>query len=169
MSRNRHRATKATGQHPLSDGKKVSICREETNGAGRTINGPDGNAIVFSSMIYTPKGITKIAEGTQVLVSETDSADGVCRNQRAHSCLNTMLGSYTDGYGYKRQPSAKAGRQALLTNALDIVSQGGRLNTCSGLARNAYYMQGRYPRRSDLWIRPATFGPALGTLCLLTA
>ena len=64
---------------PVERWEKVSICREETNGAGRTINGPDGNAIVFSAMIYTPKGIAKIAEGTQVLVSETDSADGPCR------------------------------------------------------------------------------------------
>lgn len=71
----------ATGEWSaqVSGWEKVCVCREETNGAGRTIVGPDGDAINFSAMIYTPKGVAKIAEKTQVLVSETDSTDGPCR------------------------------------------------------------------------------------------
>lgn len=56
-----------------------SVCREETNGAGRQINGLDGEAIVFSSTVYMPKTAAKIQEGAEVLVSETDSETGVCR------------------------------------------------------------------------------------------
>lgn len=55
-----------------------SICREETNGAGRSINGPDGKAIIYSSTVYMPR-TAKIAEGTEVRVCETNDADGVCR------------------------------------------------------------------------------------------
>lgn len=57
----------------------VSVCREETNGAGRTIIGVDGKAIVYSSSIYLPKGVQRIAEGTEILVSETNDVDGICR------------------------------------------------------------------------------------------
>ena len=56
-----------------------SECREETNGKGQMVNGPDGVAIVFSSTVYMPKSEQMIAEGTEVLVSETNSADGVTR------------------------------------------------------------------------------------------
>lgn len=58
---------------------KHSICREETNGAGRQINGLDGKAIVFSSTVYMPRTAAKIQEGTEVLVSETDIETGACR------------------------------------------------------------------------------------------
>ena len=56
-----------------------SVCREETNGKGSQINGADGKAIVFSSTIYLPKIAQKIAEGAEILVSESNSAQGTCR------------------------------------------------------------------------------------------
>lgn len=70
-----------TGEWTTQDAgwERVGVCREETNGAGRTTVGPDGDAIVFSAMIYTPRGVAKIEAKTQVMVSETDSADGPCR------------------------------------------------------------------------------------------
>jgi hypothetical protein len=43
-------------------------CREETNGKGHAINGSDGKAIVFSSIIQQPKGSARIMEGTEMLV-----------------------------------------------------------------------------------------------------
>lgn len=49
-----------------------SMCREETNGAGRQINGVDGKATVFSSTVYMPKDTVKIPEGTEILVSESE-------------------------------------------------------------------------------------------------
>jgi hypothetical protein len=64
---------------PIDSWAKHCKCREETNGAGRQINGPDGKAIVFSSVVYMPKNATKIQEGTEILVSETDSETGLCR------------------------------------------------------------------------------------------
>lgn len=58
---------------------KHSICREETNGKGQTVNGPDGKAIVFSSTVYMPKSAATIKEGTEALVSETESINGAIR------------------------------------------------------------------------------------------
>lgn len=43
-------------------------CREETNGAGRQINGPDGKAIVFASTVYLPKSVQAIVPATEVKV-----------------------------------------------------------------------------------------------------
>lgn len=56
-----------------------SMCREETNGAGRQINGVDGKATVFSSTVFMPKGTAKIEEGTQILVSQIKSENGPFR------------------------------------------------------------------------------------------
>jgi hypothetical protein len=64
---------------PVDTWVQHSICREETNGKGSTVNGPDGKAIVFSSTVYMPKSAARLKEGTEVLVSETDSANGVVR------------------------------------------------------------------------------------------
>lgn len=47
--------------------------REETNGAGRQINGTDGKARIFSSVVYMPKGTQRITEGTEIFVSESNS------------------------------------------------------------------------------------------------
>lgn len=59
----------------------LSKCREETNGAGRQINGVDGKAIVFSSTVYMPKGTEKIVEGTEILVTSEDCENGPKRVQ----------------------------------------------------------------------------------------
>ena len=56
-----------------------SVCREETNGRGTKINGTDGNAIVFSSTVFMPRTAARIAELTEVLVSETNDENGICR------------------------------------------------------------------------------------------
>src|SRR5574343_1800368 len=55
--------------------------REETNGAGRQIIGTDGKAIVFSSVVYMPKGAEKITEGTEVLISESKTESVVGSEQ----------------------------------------------------------------------------------------
>ena len=53
-----------------------SICREETNGKGATINGIDGSALIFSSTIYLPKSATRIKEGTEVTINEASDNSG---------------------------------------------------------------------------------------------
>jgi hypothetical protein len=55
-----------------------SVCREETNGKGSTINGPDGKSIVYSSAVYLPKSAGNIKEGATVVISQfNDPTDGV--------------------------------------------------------------------------------------------
>lgn len=54
-----------------------SICREQTNGKGSVVNGPDGKAIVFSSVIHLPLETERIPEGTEVIVSYTESVTGL--------------------------------------------------------------------------------------------
>lgn len=55
-----------------------SVCREQTNGKGSVVNGQDGKAIVFSSLIHLPLTALRLKENTEVLVSETDNL-GVVR------------------------------------------------------------------------------------------
>jgi hypothetical protein len=47
------------------------ICREETNGKGRTIATTGGETLVFSSIVYLPKGTARINEGTEIAVTRT--------------------------------------------------------------------------------------------------
>lgn len=56
-----------------------SECREETNGKGNIINGTDGKAIVFSSVIYLPKSTPKIIEGSEVMIGSIDSNENDVR------------------------------------------------------------------------------------------
>lgn len=56
-----------------------TVCREETNGKGSTIQGADGKAIVYSSTIQMPRTASRITEGTTVLVSESKEPEGVLR------------------------------------------------------------------------------------------
>lgn len=49
-----------------------SMCREETNGKGSTINGTDGKAVVYSSTVYIPRAAGEIKEGTEVVVSKSN-------------------------------------------------------------------------------------------------
>lgn len=68
---------------PSDDWVFHSVCREETNGAGRQINGQDGEAIIFSSVVYLPSTAASIAEGTEVFVSETNSKEAerrICKH-----------------------------------------------------------------------------------------
>lgn len=46
----------------------TGICREETNGKGTSIQTADGRFLVFSSLIFLPRGSAKIQEGSEVLV-----------------------------------------------------------------------------------------------------
>lgn len=55
------------------------ICREETNGKGSIINNQDGNAIVFSSVIYLPLSAPPLIDGTEIVVIETKDELGVVR------------------------------------------------------------------------------------------
>lgn len=58
-----------------------SECREETNGKGSQINTADGKAIIFSSTIYVPAGVSGIPEGVEVLVNEANDRQGLTRVQ----------------------------------------------------------------------------------------
>lgn len=60
-----------------------SNCREETNGKGHSIQGSDGKALVFSSLILLPKGATKVSEGTVIRVTETEDPEGPLRIEKA--------------------------------------------------------------------------------------
>lgn len=59
-----------SGDFVANESKKVFIseCREEPNGSGSKISLTDGNAYVFSSMIYIPSLCDKITVGTRVEV-----------------------------------------------------------------------------------------------------
>lgn len=59
-----------------------SICREQSNGKGSVINGQDGKAIVFAAVIHLPMASGRLTEGTDVLVSESNSPDGFVRIQK---------------------------------------------------------------------------------------
>ena len=50
---------------PTTSEREISICREETNGKGRTI-AMGGEFIVLSSIIYLPLNCEPIKEGTMV-------------------------------------------------------------------------------------------------------
>lgn len=54
-----------------------SICREQTNGKGSVVNGQDGKAIVFSSVIHLPITSERIIEGTDVLISASEDSSAI--------------------------------------------------------------------------------------------
>lgn len=54
-----------------------SACREQPNGKGSFVNGPDGKAIIFSSVIHLPLETEKISEGSEVLVSSSESGSDI--------------------------------------------------------------------------------------------
>lgn len=56
-----------------------SVCREQSNGKGSVVNGPDGKAIIFTSVIHLPLSANILIEGTEVFVSETNSSLGIVR------------------------------------------------------------------------------------------
>lgn len=56
-----------------------STCREEPNGKGTVIQGADGKALVFSSLVLLPKGTVRIPEGTMVKIVETKDPEGLLR------------------------------------------------------------------------------------------
>ena len=47
-------------------------CREETNGRGAEIWTADQKAYVFASLIQMPRGTSRIAEGTTLIVTNTE-------------------------------------------------------------------------------------------------
>lgn len=59
-----------------------SACREETNGKGSVIQGEDGKAIVFSSLVLFPKGAAKVQEGTAVRVVNSEDPASELRIER---------------------------------------------------------------------------------------
>lgn len=56
-----------------------SFCREQSNGKGNVVNGQDGKAIVFASLIHLPNTAVRLKEETEVLVSESSDISGVTR------------------------------------------------------------------------------------------
>jgi len=59
-----------------------SACREETNGKGSLVQGPDGKSIVFSSLVLLPKGAAKLTEGTTVRVVNSEDPASELRIER---------------------------------------------------------------------------------------
>lgn len=51
-----------------------SVCREQSNGKGSVVNGPDGKAIVFAAVIHLPLESERIVEGAEVVVCNSESA-----------------------------------------------------------------------------------------------
>lgn len=69
-----------------------SMCREETNGRGSVINGADGRAVVYSSVIYLPKSAGEVQAGTEIVVSQfNDVEDGVRIKARVIKCDTGQL------------------------------------------------------------------------------
>lgn len=56
-----------------------TVCRQQANGKGSSINTIDGQTIVFSSTIHMPLTAIRVNEGMEVLVTESDSVSGVIR------------------------------------------------------------------------------------------
>lgn len=48
-----------------------SFCREEPNGKGSVVRGPDGQQAVFSSNVFMPKDTDMIDEGVEARVCNT--------------------------------------------------------------------------------------------------
>lgn len=59
-----------------------SFCREQSNGKGNVVNGQDGKAIVFASLIHLPSTAVRLKEGTEVLVSESSNPEGIIRIEK---------------------------------------------------------------------------------------
>lgn len=49
-----------------------AACREETNGKGATIQTAGRKDFVFASLIQLPKGTPRIAEGTEIVVTQEE-------------------------------------------------------------------------------------------------
>lgn len=56
-----------------------SMCREEPNGKGSTVNLADGKAKVFSSNVFLPKGVDRIADGSEIIICDTNDITGNIR------------------------------------------------------------------------------------------
>ena len=53
----------------------ILVCRNETNGKGNTINGIDGKAFIYSSIIYLPLSSPDFEVGTEISIYEQNSTD----------------------------------------------------------------------------------------------
>ena len=58
-----------------------SVCREQTNGKGTSINAADGRSLEFSSVVHLPLEAGRIKEGTEVLVTEGENTTDQLRIQ----------------------------------------------------------------------------------------
>lgn len=56
-----------------------SICREQSNGKGATVNSQDAKTIVFSSLVHLPFKSPLINEGTEIFISGKNTTAGVSR------------------------------------------------------------------------------------------
>jgi len=48
----------------------VCFCREEPNGSGRKISNPDGDSVLYSTIIYTPAECPTMEPGTTVIIND---------------------------------------------------------------------------------------------------
>ena len=58
----------------------AGICREETTGKGTSIQTADGRFLVFSSLIFLPRGSAKVQEGSEIMVMK-EKADVVSEGE----------------------------------------------------------------------------------------
>jgi len=48
----------------------VCFCREEPNGSGRKISSPDGENVLYNSIIHTPADCPNLDPGTVVIIND---------------------------------------------------------------------------------------------------
>lgn len=70
-----------------------SICREEPNGKGATIQVADSQALVFAALVQLPAGLEQIPEGTKVAVTAFQVQPEMLRDEgwRAESTRTGLL------------------------------------------------------------------------------
>ncbi|SEV88897.1 hypothetical protein SAMN05428988_0155 [Chitinophaga sp. YR573] len=61
---------------PGSDTTREIKCRVEPNGGGRQVQVADGSLIVYSSIVYMPRGTTPLQDGTRVSITSSPVTAG---------------------------------------------------------------------------------------------
>lgn len=64
----------ATGEYITTPATELLLgaCRDEVNGTGAKLTTQDGEVYTFNAIIYAPKSIQDISNGTQVIVKDGD-------------------------------------------------------------------------------------------------
>jgi len=67
---------------PSGEWEIVSTCREQPNGKGETVNGEDGQAFVYQSLVFLPKGSVSVKNRDSVRVKDSGGVvrlDGIVK------------------------------------------------------------------------------------------